>query len=247
MKKNKEIFKYETHCHTSPVSACAKASPEDTVRFYKEIGYDGVFITNHFIDGNMNPDAKKLPFREQIDYFCQDYERAVEEGNKVGIHVFFGVELAYKGTDFLVYGLDADWYKRHPEIAEMKKTEELELMMSENCLIVQAHPYREAYYIDHIRLFPRHVHGVEVWNACQPDAANKMAELYAEHYGLLRFAGSDNHWGGAAAEHMIRKSMKPQLAGMMSEERVTNEKDFVLKFFDGKLVPFVQKLTDETE
>ena len=33
------MFLYETHCHTAPVSKCGKASAEDTVRFYKEMGY----------------------------------------------------------------------------------------------------------------------------------------------------------------------------------------------------------------
>ena len=43
-------FLYETHLHTSPVSKCASASVKDSLEFYKSIGYDGVFITNHFID-----------------------------------------------------------------------------------------------------------------------------------------------------------------------------------------------------
>ena len=75
-------FKYETHCHTSPVSKCAKASAEETVRFYKSIGYDGIFITNHFLDGNINPEARSLSYRDQIDYYFADYEEAVAAGDK---------------------------------------------------------------------------------------------------------------------------------------------------------------------
>lgn len=44
------MFRYETHLHTAPVSRCAAASAEESVSFYKSIGYDGVFITNHFVD-----------------------------------------------------------------------------------------------------------------------------------------------------------------------------------------------------
>ena len=36
------MYRYETHCHTLPVSACGKATVEDTVRFYKHMGYDGI-------------------------------------------------------------------------------------------------------------------------------------------------------------------------------------------------------------
>jgi dihydrodipicolinate synthase/N-acetylneuraminate lyase len=40
------------------------AGVEETLKFYKALGYDGVFITNHFIDGNIN-EAVKL--QEEID------------------------------------------------------------------------------------------------------------------------------------------------------------------------------------
>ena len=51
------MYKYETHLHTSPVSKCAIASVRDSLEFYKSLGYDGVFITNHFIQGNMTKPA----------------------------------------------------------------------------------------------------------------------------------------------------------------------------------------------
>ena len=69
------MFLYETHCHTAPVSKCGKASAEDTVRFYKKMGYDGVFITNHFQDGNINPEGWNLPYERQIDYYFSDFEK----------------------------------------------------------------------------------------------------------------------------------------------------------------------------
>ena len=174
------IYKYETHCHTLPVSKCAKATAEDTVCFYKKLGYDGIFITNHFLDGNINPDVRGMPYSEQIDYYFADFEEGVRVGAQVGIKVFPGVELSCKGTDFLIYGLEKEWYRKHPEILEMEKREELAFLMEAGAFVVQAHPYREAHYIDHIRLFPRNVHGVEVVNSSQAPAANKMAAVYAK-------------------------------------------------------------------
>ena len=229
------MYKYETHCHTSPVSKCGKASVEDTVCFYKELGYDGIFITNHFLDGNINPEACKLSYCDQIDYYFSDYEEAVKVGLSAGIKVFPGVELSYKGTDFLIYGLDKDWYKAHPEILEMKKTEELPLMMDAGAFVIQAHPYREAHYIDHIRLFPRSVHGVEIINSNQAWESNEMADLYAIKYGFLKTAGSDNHWGSNVFERLKEKGYRPELAGMCSETEINSVEDYIRSVRNGSL------------
>lgn len=220
-------YKYETHLHTTPVSRCAKVSVRENLEFYKSIGYDGVFITNHFLDGNINisPD---VPYGERIEFYFSDYEEAVRIGEEIGIKVFCGVELSYKGTDFLVYGLDKEWYLKHPEIMDMKKSEELVFMMESGALVIQAHPFREAGYIDHIRLFPRMVHGVEVINACRSEFENKMAELYAKNYGLLEFAGTDNHIG----------KEKDWLAGMCCDRPLTDEKDFVRRVKSGGMHTF---------
>ena len=233
-------FKYETHCHTSPVSKCAKASVEETVRFYKSIGYDGIFVTNHFLDGNINPEYVNLPYRDQIDYYFADYEEAASVGEKIGLKVFPGVELSYKGTDFLIYGLDKEWYKANPGILQMTKTEELQYMMEKGAFIVQAHPYREAHYIDHIRLFPRSVHAVEIINSNQAAEANDMAALYARQYGLMITCGSDNHWAGDVFHHLQKKGLDPTIAGMSSEKPIQNVQDYINMVKAGQMNLFLQ-------
>ena len=62
------MFKYETHLHTFPVSKCAKASVEESLLFYNELGYDGVFITNHFIDGNINISPLET-YQKRINFY----------------------------------------------------------------------------------------------------------------------------------------------------------------------------------
>lgn len=233
------MYRYETHCHTSPVSKCGKASAEDTVLFYKKYGYDGIFITNHFLDGNINPAARELSYRDQIDYYFSDYEEAARIGAARGIKVFPGVELSYKGTDFLIYGLDKEWYKAHPEIMEMQKTEELPFLMEAGALVIQAHPYREAHYIDHIRLFPRSVHGVEVINSNQSWESNEMAKIYARQYGFLITAGSDNHWGSNAFNRLKEKEFRPELAGMCSDSEINSVQDFISEVRSGRMKIFL--------
>ena len=222
-------YLYETHLHTSPVSRCAIASVRETLEFYKKCGYEGVFITNHFIDGNINIDDCNLSYEDKIRFYFSDYEDGVLIGKEIGISVFFGVESSYGGTDFLIYGLDKQWFLSHPEIEKMKRSEMLSLMMESGALIIQAHPFREAFYIDHIRLFPRVIHGTEIVNANQSDFANSMADLYAKSYNLIPFAGSDNHSAGR----------QNKLAGMKSESPIVDEQDFINRVKNGEMTPFV--------
>lgn len=212
------MYRYETHLHTLPVSKCAKATVRETVEFYKAAGYAGIFVTNHFIDGNIDIDRAR-PYEERIRFYFSDYEEAKRIGDEIGLPVFCGVEMSYGGTDFLVYGLDMEWFLDHPEIEQMKKSEELAFLKEEGALIIQAHPYREAAYIDHIRLYPRHVEGVEIDNASRNAFENEMARMYAEHYGLIPFAGSDNHLGGN----------KTKFSGMESDTPIADEADFVCR------------------
>ncbi len=232
------MYRYETHCHTLPVSACGKATVEDTVRFYKHMGYDGIFITNHFLDGNICPEIRNSPYEEQINFYFGDFEEGIRLGRKVGLKVFPGVELSYKGTDFLIYGLDKQWYLSHPEIMNMKKSVELPFMMQEGALVIQAHPYREEYYIDHIRLFPRCVHGTEIINSSQADYMNQAATVYAKQYNLFETCGSDNHWGSKVFDTLRRKDLKAEIAGMESEIPLGNATDYKKLLLSGKMKPF---------
>ena len=209
-------YKYDTHVHTSPVSRCARATVRETVEFYKNKGFEGIFITNHFLDGNINID-RDVPYDQKIEFYFSDYEEALKIGEEVGLRIFLGVELSYKGTDFLIYGLDKQWYLKHPEIMDMDKTTELTYLMEQGALVIQAHPFREAHYIDHIRLYPHCVHGIETINAERTDQCNDLGNYFAESYGFHKTAGSDNHIAGAAK----------RLAGMISSEPLKDEADFI--------------------
>ncbi len=100
------MYLYETHLHTSPVSKCALWSVREAVQYYKDAGYAGIFITNHFIDGHINI-SKDRPYEERINYYFSDAEEGIRIGKEIGLPVFTGVEMSHFGTDFLVYGLAA--------------------------------------------------------------------------------------------------------------------------------------------
>ena len=234
MKDKKTQFLYETHLHTSPISRCGRFSVRDNLIFYKSQGYAGVFITNHFIDGNFGGD-RTAPYAEKIEFYFSECDEAKKIGEELGIDVFYGIESSYKGTDFLIYGLDKEWFLAHPEIEEMKRSELLTLMRDAGAFIVQAHPYREERYIDHIRLFPRHVEAVEVLNASNADPKmNDLARYYARSYDLLMTAGSDNHFAA---------DFRYDLAGVKFSHRLTSVRDFIdsMRHGEGELFVLAKK------
>ena len=211
------------HLHSSPASQCGSYSVRENMEFYKEIGYDGIFLTNHFLDANIGGDRTR-PYAEQIEFFFADIEEGEALADEIGIKFFWGVETSYKGTDFLVYGLSKEWYLAHPEIMQISRKEMLTMMADDGALIVQAHPFREASYIDHVRLYPYHVHAVEIDNCGNKPFQNEMARLYAETYGLHVCAGSDNH----ISRHISR------LAGVEFEEPLASIDDFIERMKRGE-------------
>ena len=188
------LFKYEMHAHTAEVSGCATISGQDIARFYKEKGYAGLIITDHFFNGNTVV-SPKLPWSDRVESFCSGFENAYMEGKKIGLDVFFGWEYSYYGTDFLTYGLDKNWLLNHPDLLSLSVPDYCDLVHQYGGFIVHAHPFREADYIDMIRLLPRKVDAVEVINIYNTDFENAQAENYADNYNLYKIVGSDNHHG----------------------------------------------------
>ena len=159
---------------------------------YKEAGYTGIIITDHFFRGNTCI-RKDLPWEERIDLFCKGYENAKARGDEIGIDVFFGWEETFEGQDFLIYGLDKNWMKAHPEMEYWTIREQFEAVNQAGGMVIHAHPFRDRPYIPKIRLFPDHVHGVEIFNAGNFEEENEEAYMYAKKYNLPVTAGSDSH------------------------------------------------------
>ena len=222
------MYRYETHLHSSPVSKCGGFSVRHNMEFYRDMGYDGIFLTNHFIDANIGCD-RTLPYEEQIEFFFSDIEEGQRIADEIGIKFFWGVETSYLGTDFLVYGLSKEWYLAHPEIMSIQREDLLTLMADDGALIVQAHPYRDASYIKQIRLFPKYTHAVEIINGANRDFQNDLAKIYADAYGLHYSAGSDNH----------DSSYVKKLAGMEFDTPINTIADFIERIKRGEGRVFV--------
>ena len=210
------IYKYETHLHSAPVSRCAKAPLSESLPFYKKKGYDGVFLTNHFLNGNFGGN-RTLSRQEQIDFYCKEYFDGLQLASEIGIKLFFGVEMTFnERCDFLIYGLSPEWYCEHPEILDLTPQNALDLLRYNGAFVVHAHPFREI-SSDAISLYPRFTDAVEIINSENYNSENKMAQLYAKHYKLPTLAGSDNHIG----------ALQKKLSGIQTKEPLFSVEDFI--------------------
>ncbi len=207
-------YVYETHLHTSEASACSANNGREMARACYEAGYTGIIVTNHFYYGNTNVD-KSLSWQDWVNAFCKGYENAKEEGERLGLQVFFGWESCYRGTEFLIYGLSREWLLAHPEIRDASIEEQYLMVHRDGGMVIHAHPYRKEAYIPEIRLFPEYVDGVEGVNATHAcrlsishndPAFDEQAKAYALKFDLPMTAGSDIHrtallYGGMAFSH----------------------------------------------
>lgn len=190
-------YRYETHLHTSQGSLCGKSTGAEHVRFYKEAGYQGIIVTDHFLGGNTAM-PKEGKWKDRIDFFCRGYEEAREEGERLGLDVFFGWEECFSRYDegrdeYLIYGLDKQWLYDHPEIETWTRKQYFEAVHADGGCMIQAHPFRKRDYIKKIRLGLQFCDGIEVANAGNDQWADVCAMRYAKEFDMVTIAGSDNH------------------------------------------------------
>lgn len=230
------LYKYETHLHTREGSACAHSSGREMAAAAAAAGYAGIIVTDHNWGGNTAID-RSLPWPDFVAAFHRGYEEARAEGERLGLDVFFGWEAGYRGTEFLIYGLDREWMLAHPEIRGATIEEQFRLVSAGGGIVVHAHPFREEAYIPAVRLYPELVHAVEVVNATHshplsrshnnPDF-NARAWQYAQKHHFPMSAGSDVHTTGLFG------------GGMWFPRRLRNCRDFVQALMGGECV----RLTD---
>ena len=227
-KRGIPMYKYETHLHTLPMSKCSVADSESSLQFYRDIGYDGVFVSNHFSLKNIGVDG--VTYEQKINDFFDDVETSKAIGKRIGLKVFSGLELGNHGADFLVYGVGREFFLQNPDFADIDILDKLTRIKDAGGLIIHAHPFRQTKTPRAIRIFPFHVDGVEVYNTNREGQKPELAAMYAKEYGLREFAGTDNH---QASKHTL-------LGGMQCETPVKDEADFIAKFRAGELSAFTE-------
>ncbi|MCL2759901.1 MAG: histidinol-phosphatase, partial [Treponema sp.] len=158
------VYLYETHLHTAGVSKCALSLGPDYISGYRDKGYSGIIVTDHFFNANCAL-SRKLPWEEWVNRFYYGYEIAKEEGDRQGFDVFFGWEETFDGCDdYLIYGLDKDWLLAHPECRTWTRGEQYRAVREAGGCVVQAHPFRQRDYIQRVVLSTGCVDAVEIVN-----------------------------------------------------------------------------------
>jgi hypothetical protein len=212
-------YLYETHLHTSEGSACGVSPGREYIARYLDLGYAGIIVTDHFDGGNCAVD-RSLPWDKWVHGFCRGYEAAREEGARRGLDVFLGWEQTFDGDDYLVYGLDKEWLLRHPESARWSRKEQFDEVRRYGGCVVQAHPFRQHYYINCVHLSTGCVDAVEAANGGNSEQSyDALAWAYAKKLKLPVTAGSDIHCAG---------DIRPETAfGIYLDKKMETIEDYV--------------------
>lgn len=199
------MYKYDLHVHTSQTSPCASMSGAQQVHAYKELGYTGIVITDHYYDGFFENNPSPT-WTDSMDKYFAGYFDAKAEGEKVGLDVFQSAEvtLASSKKDYLVYGVDAQFFYTNERLFELDEDTLISLVHEAGGLVFAAHPYRG----DMTECYPYgNVDGVEVING-NPLSNNILAMKYAKKRNLLMCSGSDAHNRGDAGLGGITTTIK---------------------------------------
>ena len=226
------FYKYETHLHTSEVSKCGVSTGVEMARAYKKAGYTGIFVTDHFVNGNCTI-SRKLPWDQQVHLMARGYKNAKAEGKRLGLDVFFGWEYSHNpyAADYLTYNLGKEFLLAHPDLCKLTFKKYSKLVRKSGGLLIHAHPYRTADYI-YYEPNPKVdlIDEVEVNNteSNSPHNHNHLAwALAREHPHLIRISGTDIH-----------STRKAGLGGVAFRYRIKSNQHFVdaLRAGDGYLI-----------
>ncbi len=215
------MFLYDTHVHSCEASACGKNNVRELVRAYKEAGYSGFALTNHFYHGN-SCSNREGTWQEFIKPYFDAYYEACDEGAKLDFDVIFGIEEGIgKSKEFLCYNMDMDFLLNCEELRNADRKRLIELIHSAGGIIIHAHPFRFASYMSaYYEPNFEGCDGIEVFNGNnRPEDANDRAleAALSMDRKMILTAGSDAHTCEAASKKI----------GLLLPHRVRNAAEFV--------------------
>ena len=185
--------KFEMHCHTDEGSACGKVPAKRMVEMYRQAGYAGLVVTDHFCAINdINFGRAGCSYAERMGRFVRGYKEITAMSND-SFRVLQGLELRFLESinDYLVYGLTGEILREIPDIDNWTLKRFSEFARKQGILVYQAHPFRNSMTI----MPPELLDGIEVFNGnVRVVSRNEISKRWAEMNALKGIGGSDYHW-----------------------------------------------------
>ena len=159
----------DMHVHEMRNSSDSFMSLEEIVEQARQIGLDGVCITDH----------ESMGLREYAELYSK----------KTGFPVFVGAEYLTREGDILAFGID-----RLPDEEQLPAQEFINYVNERGGVCIAAHPFRNnnrglGENLKKVKGLAR----IEVLNGSTSDEANALAMEYCNELDLVPFGASDAH------------------------------------------------------
>lgn len=234
MELEKYTFKTELHAHTKPASGCSEIYPEELVENYARLGYSGVVISNHFYSGmRYYGDKEKC-----LNAYLADFDKAVQMGNELGIHVILGCEIRFAENinDYLLFGIDREFLKEAYAYLDKDLAVFAKDFRREGRVLLQAHPFRSGMALAD----PNSIDGIETFNV-HPGHNSRIAVAarYAREHNFIVSAGTDYHHHGH--EGLAGILTKTELKTSQDIAQVLRSRDYLLDVGGNIVLPYTKE------
>ena len=215
------MIKVELHVHSLGGSWCAKASAKEIAARFSAEGYGGIMLTNHY-SKKAFADYPTKDFKGRIDYFFSLVDQVKNECAKVGLKVFYGVEVASapNGTEYILVGFDKSFLYDNEYLYDLTQEQLFVLAEKYNLFMYQAHPARLGVELGN----PSFIHGAEWFNShFHHNNYNALAEEFCKKNNLVKISGNDFHVAD-----------QPLIGGALIPNRIRDEKELAAYLKSGK-------------
>ena len=106
---------YDLHVHSREVSPCGWLTIGEMIQRYKERGYQGFCLTNHFHQ-EFFIKTEQLSWKERAESFLMPWKKG-KDLCRDDFYLGFGIEIRFLGNpnDYLLYGVSEELFRAEGE------------------------------------------------------------------------------------------------------------------------------------